>query len=113
MKHHNLAERVIKMILLSDLKELAKLSVNLIARKFDVNPDFLSRKFKEDTDFLLSDYIKLEKIRQAEKLLETRNDLNIADIAEMLGFSKPEYFRKYFKKKNILKPHEYRLLYKK
>ena len=100
--------KVIEMILNSREGEMAELSVSTIASKINVHPTLLSRKFKEYTKILLSEYIRNERIKKAEILLKSRNDLKIDDISRMVGFESKWYFRKIFREKNGVNPSVYR-----
>lgn len=113
MSANNIVQSIIDYILTLNTGELSELSVNKIAEKFEVNNCYLSRKFKKGTNFLLSDYINLVRIQQAQTLLKTRQDLTVAQISQKIGIKKCQQFRTKFKKILGINPHRYRVLWKK
>ena len=113
MNKNDIVPRIIEYILTMNLTELSEITVNKIAEKFDVNICFLSRKFRQHTNFLLSEYISFIRMQQAQKLLKTRQDLTITQISQIIGIRKCQQFRKKFKKIYGLNPHHYRILKKK
>lgn len=108
MKHANLCDRVVEYILTRDLDELAQLTRYRLANAFGVNKNYLSEKFKADTQRTVWEFIEFEKMKRAEKLLKTRSDLSVKDISHMVGVVKYVQFRAKFKKIYGLKPGEYR-----
>lgn len=108
MKHINLCERVVEYILTRDLDELAQLTRYRLANTFGINKNYLSEKFKADTQRTVYEFIEFEKMKRAEKLLKTRTDLSVKDISRMVGVVKYVQFRAKFKKIYGLKPGEYR-----
>ena len=101
MNNKKLSGKVIEIVLSSDLGNLSSLSVDKVAKELRMNPSFLSREFKKDTHILLSEYIRNEKIRRAELLLELSYDLKVGEISRMIGFETLHYFRKLFREKNF------------
>ena len=83
------------------------LSRERLAGQFFINPNYLSRLFKKETDISLQDYILKERIKKAKFLLET-TDLSISDVHEQSGFSHSSYFSKIFKRETGMTPQEYR-----
>lgn len=78
-----------------------------LANELYVHPNYLSRKFKEETGCQISDYINQVRIEQAQLLLNEPG-LNIAEIAYKVGYNDEKYFSKVFKKYNEKTPSEYR-----
>lgn len=113
MSENDVIKNVIEYILTMNTGELAKLSVNKVAEKFGVNNCYLSRKFKNGTNFLLSEYINFARIQRAQNLLRTRNDMTVSQISQKIGFKKCQLFRIKFKKIYGINPNHYRILYKK
>ncbi|CAN7387457.1 response regulator [Paenibacillus sp. LjRoot153] len=83
------------------------LSRETLADQVFLNPDYLSRIFKKETGYSISDYILLEKIKLAKDLLSQTN-VPISSIASSLGYTNFSYFTKLFKKYAGLGPTEYR-----
>lgn len=72
-----------------------------------MNPSYLSRKFKEETGFTLTDFINKKRIDEA-KIFLNKGDISITDIAFMVGFNDINYFSKVFKKWTTLTPTEFK-----
>ncbi|MEW9701989.1 helix-turn-helix domain-containing protein [Paenibacillus sp. SI8] len=72
-----------------------------------LNPAYISRLFKAETDLSLSDYILQERMHKAsELLLET--DQPVSQIAVNLGYGNFSYFARMFKRVYGVTPQEYR-----
>lgn len=56
----------------------------------------LHRKLKAITDQSTSEFIRLQRLKLAEKLLK-KSDANVSEIAYQIGFNSPSYFTKCFK----------------
>lgn len=82
-----------------DLKEFGDISVKTLAKRFSVNRCYLSKKFKEDKNLALNDYIIMAKILRAAALLSVRHDLTTDDVARMFGYANTPYFNRIFKRK--------------
>lgn len=78
-----------------------------VADHFNLSVDHISRLFKSAGDTSLSDYIINTKIDKAKELIEN-TDHSIRQIAQMLGYSDPNYFVRVFKKRTGVTPTEYR-----
>ena len=53
------------------------------------------RKIRGVLDISPNDYLKMERLRKAAKLLAER-DLSISEVSYMVGFGSPSYFAKCF-----------------
>jgi len=82
-------------------------SLEELSNHFFVNKYYLSRIFKEITGFTITEYINIQRIQQAQKLLSD-SDYNISEIAELLGYETASYFEKVFKKYMETTPLKYR-----
>jgi two-component system response regulator YesN len=78
-----------------------------IANHFYLSREYISRKFKQQFQVNLSDYLSSIRIEKA-KLLLLNPHLRIAQVAEMVGYEDEKYFSKVFKKMNGFSPNEYR-----
>jgi two-component system, response regulator YesN len=79
----------------------------MIADQVFLHPDHLTRIFKKETGYALSDYIVLEKVKVAKELL-SQTDRPVSAIASTLGYTNFSYFTKLFKKHVGIGPMEYR-----
>ncbi|WP_258171262.1 helix-turn-helix domain-containing protein [Paenibacillus sp. R14(2021)] len=84
-----------------------ELSRDGIAAQTFLNPDYLSRIFKRETGFSISDYVLQERIRIAKELL-AKTEMAISQVAESVGYSNFSHFTNIFKKHAGLSPMDYR-----
>lgn len=102
------------------LKPLVHLAVNYIkehlsdtvtvkdtARALTVNANYLSTIFRQEMGMSFIDFLNRERVRQAAQLLKHTN-LQIQQIAAMVGYNNISYFDKQFYKAYGLSPHAYR-----
>lgn len=81
------------------------LTINEVAKKNHVSPNYLSYLFKKNTGYNLWEYvIKLRMEESREMILNT--DLRRYEIAERVGYESPEHFSKIFKKYYGISPSE-------
>lgn len=83
------------------------ISLQHIAERFFLSREYISRKFKQELNENLTDYITRIRLGKARQLLENP-DLRIAEVAEMTGYRDEKYFSKVFKKNVGLSPTDYR-----
>ncbi|MDD2956989.1 MAG: response regulator [Lachnospiraceae bacterium] len=79
-----------------------------IADHFYINKDYLSRKFKQEFQISMVDYINRLRIDKAKKLLSVPG-IKIAEVSEMVGFSDDKYFSTVFKRTCGISPKSYYL----
>ncbi|MNY48880.1 HTH-type transcriptional regulator YesS [compost metagenome] len=78
-----------------------------IASRFYLSREYISRKFKQEFEVNLSDYLGQIRMSKAKVLLCNPN-LRISQVAEMVGYQDEKYFSKVFKKMSGMTPNEYR-----
>ena len=101
----SVVNRVRKFIAANIKKE--DLSREAVANAVYLNPDYLSRLFKQQTGVSLSEYIQQQRLTLAKRLL-TQTRLPVGDIALNLGYSSFSYFTRVFKAATGYAPLEYR-----
>ncbi|MEW9667281.1 response regulator [Ammoniphilus sp. 3BR4] len=74
---------------------------------FYISREYISRKFKQEFNVSISDYVLKIRMDKAKFLLKN-SQLKIYDIAGMIGYQDDKYFRKVFKKVVGITPNEYR-----
>lgn len=79
-----------------------------IANHLQLNPDYLSRLFHRECGFELKEYVHQIKIEKSKKLLSSRYDMKVKDVAEAVGISDTAYFCRFFKQRTGLTPMEFR-----
>jgi AraC-like DNA-binding protein len=85
-------------------EELGKISVRKIAEIFELNPSYLSSKYKKGKQMRLGDFIRDIKLERARGLLIQNKELKVWQISLIFGFEKTKYFSKIFKRKYNLLP---------
>jgi AraC-like DNA-binding protein len=83
------------------------LTVHNVASALHISRSYLSRVFKKDTGKTIGEHIREEKIATA-KILLRHTTLNIADIAQKIGFSSQSRFTEIFRKVVGVTPRQYR-----
>lgn len=104
----DIVDLIARYILELQLDDLRVIKIKDIAGKFNINPSFLSRKFKARHNYTLCAFIQMEKIQRAVTLLQQVKSLRIDELSERLGYSSTEYFIRSFKKKMGVPPNIYR-----
>lgn len=84
-----------------------ELTRDKIAAQTFLNPDYLSRIFKRETGFSISDYLLQERIRMAAELI-TKTKMPISQVAGSVGYTNLSHFTTIFKKYMDCSPIEYR-----
>lgn len=85
----------------------ANLNLNSIASHFQITPSYLSKKFREQYQTGVVDYLYEIRIANSLPLLK-KTDLKIADIARMTGFVDSNAFIRIFKKLKGVTPGRFR-----
>lgn len=86
------------------------LSLEQVSEIVNLNSSYFSALFKKRMGQGFSEYVLQLRIQKAKELLVQTN-LNIAQIAQRVGYHDPKHFSKLFKKQCQIKPNEYRKLY--
>lgn len=84
-----------------------KLSVEMMAEKFCLSPNYMSHIFKTETGTSLTQYINGAKMDMACVYLRDHTK-RINEIASLLGYNSSQMFTNAFKKVRGLTPSEYR-----
>jgi YesN/AraC family two-component response regulator len=102
--HLSTVEQVLQII-----KESLPREVTLtdVAAKVHLNPSYLSHLFKQQTGQKFVDYIVIQRMEEAKKLVRATS-LRISEIAERLGYQDIAYFSNTFKKVTGKTPLEFR-----
>ena len=81
--------------------------VDKMAEEFGISRQHLCSRFKKETGVSVSQYIRQEKIKEAERMLRF-SDRAVSEIASVLGFSSQSHFQTIFKKVTGETPLHYR-----
>lgn len=82
-----------------------------IAQKLNLTPEYLSSQFHRDTGKTFSAYIRDYRIAKAKELL-IGTQLKLQQVAAQVGYADPKYFSQVFKKCTGQLPAEYRRSHK-
>lgn len=74
-----------------------------------LNPDYMARLFKKQTQKSIVNYITEYRIEKAKELLNSP-DIPVATVASKVGYGNYSYFSKLFKDVTSYTPNEYRKL---
>ncbi len=85
------------------------LSLGVLAKKYSISPNHLSKQFKNVTGVGLNEYINISRITAAEKLLAEGN-IPITRVATECGFNDSCYFAAVFKKIRGITPKKYSMI---
>lgn len=83
------------------------LSVDSIADEFSKSSSYVSRFFKEQMGYSLTEYIHRVRLDRAKQLLADTDD-TIAQIGEIVGYNSPHNFSRVFKRYEQVTPTQYR-----
>ena len=84
-----------------------ELSVKEVAKQLTVNANYLSSAFKKEMKMSFIDFVNSQRIKQAENLIKFTN-MQIQQIAYLVGYNNTNYFAKTFYKFTSQTPTEYR-----
>ncbi|MBP5454738.1 MAG: helix-turn-helix transcriptional regulator, partial [Lachnospiraceae bacterium] len=83
------------------------ITLDEIAAKLNITPEYLGTQFHKETGTTFSAYIKNYRITKAKELL-VGTSLKLYEIAERVGYFDPKYFSKVFRDVTGQLPAEFR-----
>jgi AraC-like DNA-binding protein len=89
------------------------LSIQDIARRFNISTSHFKSWFKKETGIPPADYLLRMKIEEAKVQILKNKDLSITDVAYQLNFSTSQYFSTVFKRYAGVSPVEYKKIFTK
>lgn len=84
-----------------------EITINDLAERFTMSPNYFSSLFKKETGQTTINYIKELRVRKAQKSL-IQSEKSVVDIAKEVGYEDSQYFFKVFKKATGQTPLHYR-----
>ena len=81
--------------------------INELCLHFGYSKTYLSKIFKEQSGYTLTQYVNICKIDRAKELIREHN-LNFAEISNHLAFDNPQYFTRVFKRISGMTPTEFK-----
>ena len=85
-----------------------EVSLKVLSDRFHMNPNYISKYFKNETGMNYSAYLLALRINKAKKLL-CNSDRPVAEVAQMTGFKGYRFFSRTFKQETGLTPSQYRM----
>ncbi|MBQ9233495.1 MAG: AraC family transcriptional regulator [Lachnospiraceae bacterium] len=85
-----------------------RITLTDLAAYVNLNPSYLSRLFKQETGFTVSEYIRSRKLATAQNML-IYSELSSAEISSILAFPSQSYFTEIFRKEFGTTPTEFRI----
>ncbi|MCM3172640.1 AraC family transcriptional regulator [Paenibacillus sp. MER 99-2] len=89
-----------------------QLSLDTLAESLNYSPQYLSRKFKEQTGVTPTEYIIQMRMNEAQNLLVS-TEATLNEIATYVGYPDPFYFNRAFKKEMGTTPGKFRIEHRK
>jgi two-component system response regulator YesN len=83
------------------------LSLHEVAKHVHMNPVYLSTLFKQEKNINFSDFLLQIRMKKAMELLRL-NNMKTYEVADVVGYSSPEYFSVCFKKYTGVPPVEFK-----
>ena len=87
------------------------ITLDEIALKLDITPEYLSSQFHRETGQTFSSYIREYRMSKAKELL-IGTQMKLYEIAEKVGYSDAKYFSRMFREYTGQLPAEYRKTHK-
>lgn len=87
---------------------MEEISVVYLAEKLQLTPNYFSKIFHERVGKTFSAYITEVRIRHARRILLTRPDVKVRDVAVMVGYYSPRHFANIFRRLTGCYPSDYR-----
>ena len=103
MENHIVSE----MLRIIEENTYGKISVEQICQRLNYSRTYLSKIFKLSTNYTILEYILMNKIREAKKLIRD-GKYNFTQISDLLAFDNPHYFSTVFKKIANMSPTDYK-----
>lgn len=103
----NIRDCVKEAIIYIDENYFEELTLSSLAEKYAVESSYFSRIFKQETGENLMLYISGKRIEKAKELM-AQPQINITEVAFMVGNDDYTYFSKVFKKMTGMSPRDYR-----
>ncbi len=82
-------------------------SLNTLAKKVYLHPNYLGQLIKEETGSTFNDYLNNLRVAHAKEILRSNSDIKLGELSVHLGYSDNKYFSKVFKKITGFSPSNY------
>ncbi|WP_215701364.1 helix-turn-helix domain-containing protein [Clostridium sp. MCC353] len=102
-----LSSRIAHAVSFVEAHYMDDISLVSVAKDLHINPEYLSRTFKQQVGINFSTYLNNVRLQHALELLK-QTDYRVAEIAMRTGFQSPAYFSKCFKAAFGLSPQQWK-----
>ncbi|NIM12985.1 MAG: helix-turn-helix domain-containing protein [Candidatus Aminicenantes bacterium] len=100
--------RVVECVLNVSPNDYWKVNSEWVAQQLEVTPEHLSRTFLKETCYYLQSFLEGQKIYWSINLLRKNRDLQVRELAEIIGYNNVNHFILLFKKYMGLTPGRFR-----
>lgn len=83
------------------------LSLKSVCAKFGISQTYLSRLFRKYKNMSFNEYVTLNRIEEAKRVMLEHPDMLLKDVAELAGYSDPFYFSHVFRSITGMPPSKY------
>jgi two-component system response regulator YesN len=83
------------------------LNLDALAKLVYLNSQYLSRLFKQETSYTITQYITACRLKKAKHYLSYYSQETVVEISEKCGFADSNYFARVFKKYEGITPTQY------
>ncbi len=87
------------------------LTLTQLAQVVSLTPQYLCTSFKKITTHTISEYINLIRIKKSKELLLQSKDIQIKELARIVGYNDVSYFCSIFRKLEQMSPIEFKKLH--
>lgn len=85
-----------------------ELNVSVITREAGIGRTLLHTKLKQILDLSATEFINTIRLKEAQRILISNQELTMSEVAYKVGFNDPNYFSRIFKKMFNISPTAYR-----
>lgn len=107
-KNPNYSKTINKAITYVQKNYQKEITLNKIADKVFVTPNYFSRIFKEEVGENFTSWVNKYRVAQAKKMIKNNREMKFYQISEAVGFNDYKYFSTIFKKYTKMTPSEYK-----
>lgn len=105
---HRAVDKIMQGVRYIDAHFAEDITLEQIAEKSGITPNYFTKLFRECFQVKLWDYITAKRIDRAKRLLRTQEELTVLDIAVSCGFHNTANFNRAFLKFTGITPSAYR-----
>lgn len=85
-----------------------QIDLNALAAIVYLTPTYVSKLFKQETGYTITDYLTDVRLQHAKRLLTHQPHLKVQEISEQVGYADVAYFHKLFKRTIGITPSQFK-----